>query len=273
MRGVSEDRARGVIGIDIGGTTTRLLGQSFPTDPDYAGELRSIAGALVGGPAREAVGVSVGARVRADGGGVAEAPNLRDYQGRALRDDLARIAGAPVRLAHDTVCGLLAEWRQGALRGQARCAYLTVSTGTGAAVLLRDRLVSIEFGHQILDGNARICLCGQVGCLETYTGGRQIEIRAKRAPEAISDPAFWEAVAEKLALGLVNLAQLTRVEVVAVGGGIALHRGELLDRVRAHVAARLRNLPLALVPAALSADAPLIGATLLPGIDEAMIVH
>jgi glucokinase len=235
--------------------------------------MRSIAAALADGPACAAIGVSVGARVRADGGGVAEAPNLRGYEGRALRDDLARVAGVPVRLAHDTVCGLLAEWRAGALRGCDRCAYLTVSTGTGAAVLLRDRLVSIEFGHQILAGNDRACLCGQVGCLETYTGGRQIELRAGRPPEAIGDPAFWDEVAAKLALGLVNLAHLTRVEVVAVGGGIALHRGDLLDRVGAHLAARLRNLPLALVPAALGADAPLIGATLLPGTDAAMIVQ
>jgi hypothetical protein len=51
----------------------------------------------------------------------------------------------------------------------------------GAAFQLRKAqtvlTVSIEIGHQILDGNTLICLCGQVGCLETFTGGKQHELR------------------------------------------------------------------------------------------------
>jgi len=248
-------------------------GHRFPTKPDYAAQLAALAESLATAPAYSAVGVSVGARVLADGSGVAFAPNLRDYEGRDLRGELAARLGVPVWLAHDTVCGLLAELRVGALAGRERCAYLTISTGTGAAVGLRDRLISIEFGHQILDGNPRRCLCGQVGCLETYTGGRQITEQMGQPPEEITDPAFWETFADKLALGLVSLAQLTRVEVVAVGGGIALHQPALLPRVQALVAERIRGASLALVPAALGEDAPLIGAALLTTTDATTMVH
>src|SRR5690348_8362713 len=55
------------------------------------------------------IGVSIGARLMRDGGRVAVAPNLRDYEGRPFAHDLAERSGMPVRLAHDPVCGLLAE--------------------------------------------------------------------------------------------------------------------------------------------------------------------
>lgn len=291
----------GILGIDIGGTTTRLglfpapdaptytpLAR-FATEPEYAAQIDCIAefvarrvedyrerrdadhGALAG------VGVAVGAQVARDGRGVLTAPNLPDYIGKPLADDLAARLGCPVRLAHDGVCGVLAERRFGALADEDRCAYLTVSTGTGAAIQLRNGAaaltVSIQVGHQILDGNPLPCLCGQVGCLETITGGRQIARRLGRPPEEIADPAFWALLAEKLAIGLVNLAQLTRVAVVALGGGIALQRPSLRAEVQARVDARLRDARLTLRDAALGEDAPLVGAALLPGTPEASIIH
>ncbi len=142
-----------------------------------------MAGRLVG------VGISLGGRIARDGSSVLVAPNLRDYEGRPLVQEIAaRCDGLPVRLAHDAVCGLLAERRLGALAGVERCAYLTLSTGTGCAVHLEAPgggaagvTLSIELGHQLLDQNARVCLCGQTGCLETYTGGRQLALRYGQA--------------------------------------------------------------------------------------------
>ena len=182
-----------------------------------------------------------------------------------------------MRLAHDTVCGLLAEARFGVLRMVERCAYLTVSTGTGAAILLAKadtRLVSsIEIGLQILDGNPRKCLCGMTGCLETYTGGRQLELRYGQPVECITGSAFWETVAEKLAIGLVNLAQLTRIDIVAISGAIALNRPSLLLTLQKNINRLLTPSKLELRPAALGETAPLIGAALLPGAPESEILH
>jgi glucokinase len=224
------------------------------------------------------IGVSIGARVLHGGGGVAVAPNLRDYEGRPFARDLAERCGMPVRLAHDPVCGLLAERRFGVLRDADRCAYVTVSTGTGAAIYLGSsgeigQALSIEFGHQTLDGDTRECLCGQVGCMETYTGGRQLALRYGRPLEEIEDAAVWEALYDKLALGLVNLAQLTRVEVVALSGAIALRHEGFLDAMRERVEARLRGMALRLELAALGEQAPLVGAALLPGIPSLAVLH
>jgi len=262
---------------------------SFPTEQAYDTQLERIGDALTRLRASEAlafgatdrsstsrpstsqtftgVGVAVGGRITRDGAAVAVAPNLPDYVGRPLADDLAALCGCEARLAHDTVCGLLGEHRYGALVPYERCAYLTVSTGTGAAVYLgkgeAGLALSIEAGHQRLDGNQLPCLCGQIGCLETYTGGRQIALRYGRPIEAITEPEFWATFVEKLALGLVNLAQLTRVEAVAVGGAIALNRPTLLPDLQLIVDATLRNATLRLLPVALGERAPLLGAALL----------
>lgn len=278
-----------VLALDIGGTQTRLAAfphptsvdyrplAQFPTQMDYADQLDRVVAAWDGPGLPRAVGVSIGAQVARDGRTVLTAPNLREYIGRPLTHDLAARLGCPVYLAHDGVCGVLAEHQRGALVGRDRCGYITVSTGTGAAVHLATTTstltISVQIGHQILDGNPLLCLCGQSGCLETITGGRQIALRTGHAPQEIGDPAFWDGVCEKLAIGLINLAQLTRVDVVALGGSIALRRRGLVPRVRELVAQRLRDATLEVRTAALGDDAPLAGAALLTELPEGAIVH
>lgn len=288
------------VAVDMGGTNTRVAlldissgadsprtqetGSLFPTEADYDTQVTQLTAAIVSLVARvdgaraRGVGVSVGGRIARDGSSVSVAPNLPAYVGRPLTADLGSRLNLPVRLAHDTVCGLLGETRFGALLGETRCAYLTLSTGLGAAVRLAGDLgagafVSIEMGHQLLDGCSRLCLCGQVGCLETYVGGRQLQ-RFHGAPlESLDDPAIFEVMAEKLSLGLVNLAQLTRVDVVAVGGAIALARPRLLANLQRRVDDRLCGMALRLVPAALGERAPLVGAAVLLDTNPGSVIN
>lgn len=300
MAEAAPDAAGWLLAVDIGGTRTRValvaaplaaraeVIATFPTEPRYANEVARLAEALekarghAAGPV-VGVGVALGGRIARDGSGALFAPNLRDYEGRPLVQELAtRCDGLPTRLAHDAVCGLLAERRLGALIGAQRCAYLTLSTGTGCAIHLEAPdggvgvTASIEMGHQLLDGNERVCLCGQTGCLETYTGGRQLGMRYGQAIEtlpAATQADIWRVFSEKLSLGLVNLVALTRVERVAIGGAIALHHPELLDALRAGVAARLRNARLDLVATALGESAPLLGAAALLTTPASELVH
>lgn len=288
-----------LIAIDIGGTNTRVarvagdagatrptafeLLAEYPSPPAYGTQIarlsQVIAGAHVGDSAISGIGISAGGRMLRDGSGVAIAPNLRDYEGRPLTGDLARATDLPVRAAHDTVCGLLGERRYGALAHTERCAYLTLSTGVGAAIYLAGAdgapgvHVSIEFGHQLLDGDERPCLCGQTGCLETHVGGRQLESRHGAPLERLDDARVWVDLAAKVALGLVNLAQLTRVELVAVGGAIAVARPALLADIQQWVDARLRSMALRVVAAALGERAPLAGAAVLLDTDPATILN
>jgi len=280
-----------IIGIDIGGTHTRIglfpsvdapeftLLAKFPTRPDYEEQLKNIVQVVKDQGVRRAAGIgsSIAARIAKDGHGVIFAPNLPDYIDKPFASQLSELCSSPVRLAHDTVCGLLAEARFGSLQTIERCAYLTVSTGTGAALQLGKagtRLVaSIEIGHQILDGNRRECLCGMVGCLETYTGGRQLELRYGQPVEQITAGAFWDTFADKLAIGLINLAQLTRIDVVAVSGAIALNRSSLLPELQSRINVLLKPSKLELRLATLGGTAPLVGAASLLAVPEGCILH
>src|SRR5712691_3555382 len=279
------------IGVDIGGTNTRIglfesldapdyaLLARFPTDQSYEEQLRRIVATIQGGDRENlaGIGVSVAARIARDGRSVIVAPNLPDYVDKPFVQDLFDRFGCNIRLAHDTVCGLLAEKNYGALRDIDRCAYLTVSTGTGAAIQLgkasKTLISSIEIGHQVLDGNSLQCLCGQVGCLETFTGGRQIKLRYGRSIAEITDRVFWETFCDKLAIGLVNLAQLTRIDVVAISGAIVLNNQFLLPMLQEKVNTILKGSILELKEALLGEDAPIVGAAMLLGIAEDEILH
>ncbi len=279
------------IGVDIGGTSTRVglfqtlgspgfaLVARFRTEQSYERQLQNIISTIKSSNIQgyAGIGVSVAGRIAKDGRGVIVAPNLPEYVGKPFAQDLSDHFQCPVRLAHDAVCGLLAEKKFGDIRNFDRCAYLTVSTGTGAAIQLSKTQInltsSIEIGHQILDGNTRQCLCGQVGCLETFTGGRQIELRYGRSPAQITDSAFWETFSEKLALGLVNLAQLTRIDAVAISGAIALNKPFLLPLLQRKVNAMIRGATLELSLARLGENAPLVGAAVLIEVPENTILH
>jgi glucokinase len=281
------------IAIDIGGTNTRIglfesisspqftLLAKFPTQQGYEQQLHhifdSIEGSIDSANAIVGIGISIAGRITKDGCSVILAPNLPSYIGRPFAQDIADRFICPVRLAHDAVCGLLAEKKFGAIATVERCAFLTVSTGTGAAIQLAKGQLSltssIEIGHQILDGNLRMCVCGQIGCLETYTGGRQLEMRYGRPLAEISDPAFWDTFCTKLALGLINLAMLARIDAIAVSGAIMLNKPQLLTQVQQHIDHLDKWSSLTLVFAKLGADAPLVGAAVLLEVPEETILH
>ncbi len=279
------------IGIDIGGSNTRIglfltldapnfaVLAKFPTSQSYAHQLAAIDTALrtASLASLAGIGISIAGRLAKDGQSIIVAPNLPEYVNQPFAHDISLLAGCPVRLAHDAVCGLLAEKKFGAIRDVDRSAYLTVSTGTGAAIQLSQANIrltsSIEIGHQILDGNTRQCLCGQIGCLETYTGGRQLELRYGQSLAEMTSSVFWNTFADKLALGLVNLAMLTRIDAIAISGAIALSNPSLIAQVQHNIDTMLVGAALEVRIATLAENAPLVGAALLLETPSETVLH
>jgi glucokinase len=279
------------VALDIGGTTTRVglltdlnspeivISQQFSTRQRYDTQIELLRAAIETATSEplDGIGISLGGHIARDGSSVRDAANLRDYEGKPLVGQLQEAFGCRVRLAHDTVCGLLAEKKFGALQPFDLCAYVTVSTGTGGAIQLRKDgqalTVSMEMGHQLLAGERRLCLCGQTGCLETITGGKQIALQRSQEPAMIQDAAFWQTFTECLALGIVNLCRLTRAEAIAISGGIALRAAYLREHLPERVAALcVRDVP-RLFWSEFGDNAPLIGAALLLETPEATIIH
>lgn len=228
-------------------------------------------------------------------GVVRAAPNVGWYD-LALRHRLSALTGRAGVVAHDVRSGGLAEWRLGAGVGARDLLFLPLGTGIAGAMVVDGRLVDAdgyagEIGHVAVPAAGRTaCSCGQRGCLETvasasgvartYTresGGAVVdaqEVAARaRAGEPAASRAFAVAV-QALVEALTTYATLLGPETVILGGGLAgafdLLGGQVAAGMDAAMAFQRRP---HLVPAALGADAGVIGAGLvawdLIGEDEA----
>ena len=276
--------------IDLGGTNTSIvtfaslavpqytLVAQFPTDQDYARQLERILAALDGsGHQLEGVGMAIGAQLTPDGLAIEESWTMQAYVGHSIVSDVASATGVAVRAANDNVCGVLAETTLGVLQPWQRSAYLTVSTGTGAGIRLGKGNDSIawlaQVGHHVVHMDGEPCVCGQRGCVQTITGGQQFLRRYGKPAAEIHDEAVWQEVTETLAIAIVNLSRITRVDAVCVSGGIGYNN----THIRARLAARVR----ALGPAtgvrvcfpAFGEQAPVIGAALLLADPDVTILH
>jgi predicted NBD/HSP70 family sugar kinase len=244
------------VAIDLGGTNTRVMTfeapaptqfaqvATYPTPQKYAEQRSHLVEILhqLGLSRIQGVALSIGVQLTRDGLAIDQTYTMPDYAGKPLVAELTGVVKCPVRAANDNVCAVLVETHFGSLQAYERAAYLTVSTGTGAGVCLRQQNAGVAFlsqvGHQMIDAKSGLrCTCGQVGCVQTITGAQWIARRFGKPAADITDDSFWQEVTQTLAVTIINLARVTRVDAVSVGGGIGFNnpylRAHLADTVRA----------------------------------------
>jgi glucokinase len=269
------------VAIDLGGTNTRIvlfqdeavleysLLSRFKTFPSYREQLAHIESALdsLDKSSIAGIGLAIGVQLTPDGRAVDASFTMPNYVGEAIVPDLEVRLDLPVVAANDLICGAIAEHHHGSLGDWDLVAYLTVSTGTGAGIYVRSGDTALAYlaqiGHHIVDPAGKRCSCGQVGCLQTISGAQEIRKRAGRWASEIDDDGFWDEVANHLAIGIVNLARITRVQAICVGGGIGLNNRYLRQNLAGKVQECSPNLNITLTIPTLGADAPIVGANLL----------
>jgi predicted NBD/HSP70 family sugar kinase len=199
------------------------------------------------------------------------APNLPPQWGFDAAD-LSATLGRPCALANDADLAAVGEAYAGAGQGASDLAFVTLSTGVGAGVLLGGRLVrgrwsSGELGHVVIDRTA--WRAGAPATVEALASGTALARRAGRPGPAVveaalaGDPAARDALAEVVeaaALGLRALIYLFSLERVIVGGGLGRTPTVLADLSTALTPHLPPGLPTALVPGQLGDDAALVGA-------------
>jgi len=303
------------IGIDIGGSNLRAA------VVDATGSISRSVKRAVGGrepeailadlasmleelapPAGSPMGVGFPALLRVPEGIVVNAPNL-GWQSVPLRALLEARFGRRVRLVNDLDAITAGEAAMGAARGARHVVCVFVGTGVGMGALVDGRLLeglhglATELGHTKIDrsASARLCGCGERGCLEAYVSGRHLPdivlgcVAAGASTSLIDGPAdvarldagrieaaalakdgvaleVWATVARTLGTAIGNLVTLFNPEVVVLGGGVL----EAAPGLRARVAADLRACAarphledLRVVDSVLGDDAGLIGAAML----------
>jgi predicted NBD/HSP70 family sugar kinase len=260
-------------------------------DPDsLADDLARLAAPLLASRGERStvigIGLSMVGVVRAADGLIRFAPNrgwrdvpIADIISRRLRLDV------PVSVANDGDLGALAEHRRGAAVGVDNVLYVAGEVGVGGGVIVDGRPLAGaggyagEIGHVPVNPAGSECRCGSRGCWETEVGERALLRRAGRRPtagRAAMDDVLSAAAAgstvelhaltetgEWLGIGLAGLVNIFNPSLIVLGSIF----GRMYPFVSAQVEAALGRGAMRapremarVLPAALGADAPLLGA-------------
>lgn len=220
-----------ILGIDIGGTTSklglvhqgqviaraRIATEGHADDRAFADALAQAARELTLSkdlPPLQAVGI--GAPNANQLTGIIEmAPNLPWKYDVPLARMMADRLGVPAVLGNDANAAALGEWRYGAGQGFRDLLVVTLGTGVGSGFIVNGQLVlgsagnAGELGHVIMDVNGRACTCGRRGCLEAY-----VSIRGMRKTYAeLSGVTEGQGILS--ATGVLPIAEAARTGDVA----------------------------------------------------------
>lgn len=182
-------------------------------------------------------------------------PAWRDFPLRAVLEDLVQ---RPVVVDNDAKALALGEGWLGAARGSNNFMAVVVGTGVGSGLVVDGRLLHGErgnaghVGHVIVEHGGRACRCGARGCLEAYLSGWAIETHTGQ-PARHATASVIEDAARRFGRALSSVAALTSVELVIVGGSVAVGWGEpFFEATRREFAERSRlgfTQSVAIVPA------------------------
>src|SRR5260370_8589951 len=122
------------------------------------------------------VGISFGGQVASERKRVIRSVHIPGWESVDLVQEISDAFGGSVSIDNDGKSDGLAEWRLGAGSGAQNMAYVQLSTGVGAGLILNGRLYrgggqAGEFGHQIVVADGPECVCGNRGCVESIAGG------------------------------------------------------------------------------------------------------
>ena len=211
-----------VVGIDIGGQTTKLgvvdargtvLSQTvIRTDTytevaPYIAELSAalnkvIADAGVEGQVR---GIGVGAPNGNYYTGTIEGAVNLSWGGNSTIEFAKLLSeamnGLPVALTNDANAAAVGEMTYGAARGMKNFIMTTLGTGVGSGIVINGDVVyghdgfAGELGHvAAVRNNGRTCNCGKTGCLETYASAPGVARTAREWLELSDEPSILRSV-------------------------------------------------------------------------------
>jgi glucokinase len=252
-----EDGSAYAVGVDIGGTHTKLalvdargkiaeferietsaFGDPRPFLDELVRRIESLRGerrGVIG------IGLSVHGYIDAERKGPIVCPNTPALRGLDLRELMQESFGLPVAINNDLTAHALAEYEYGSGRGTRRFLCLAVGTGLGAGVIIDGEPLRYlggcagDTGHVIIKPGGPSCSMGCRGCAEALCGVAGVERLAKdrtgletpaheviaRAREGEPEAAaIVGQIGEWLGLTLATLCSIFLPERVALTGGI-----------------------------------------------------
>ena len=206
-----------VVGIDIGGQTTKLgvvniqgtvLAQTVIRTDTYS-EVEPYIAELADAIKKIIAEADAEGKVRGIGVG---APNGNYYKGtieNAVNIAWGRntiefakllseaMGGIPVSLTNDANAAAVGEMTYGAARGMKNFIMITLGTGVGSGIVINGDVVyghdgfAGELGHvTAVRNNGRACNCGKTGCLEAYASATGVARTAREWLELTDEPSL-----------------------------------------------------------------------------------
>jgi len=181
-----------VIGIDIGGTLTKIgmvtrkgkilnkkiiRTESHLPFSNFKKRLQKEVDLLISkvNPNTKILHLGVGApNANPLTGNMENPPNLKWGKRIPLKRSLESAFKLPVTIANDANAAALGEMSFGVAKGMKNFVILTLGTGLGSGIVVNGKLLvgehgaAGELGHVNVEPNGRSCNCGLRGCLETY---------------------------------------------------------------------------------------------------------
>ncbi|MFI6345477.1 ROK family protein [Streptomyces sp. NPDC050560] len=287
-------------GVDIGGTTTRVVlcgpglgvecAAEVPTPAAHGGAAMTRAAftaldTLLDGEPRPLAGIGFGAAGvvdRVDGRILVASDSFSGWAGFGVTDAAEAALGVPAFLDNDVNAFLRGEVAHGAAVGERHVLGMTLGTGVGGALWIDGALydgphgAAGEIGHVPGFGDLH-CSCGGRGHLETLAAGRAItagyarRTGRVRSAQEIADAAVrgdqdaaavYERAGAAVARALLITAGVLDVTTAVLGGGVSDAWTLLEPAIRAAVAEEppVSGRPLRVVPSRLGRDAVAVGA-------------
>lgn len=187
-------------------------------------------------------------------GYILKAGNLAIYNFHIV-EELKKFFPAEISIRNDAKCAALAEKTMGSLRNCQDCVFLTLGTGIGGAVFLKNHLLEpssysgFEIGHITIERNGKLCTCGKRGCFENYASMKALkekikeqyhlsqETHSKELMEILSNQTeksnqILEEYLENLCVGLGILIDLFEPEAISIGGSFAYYETIFLEKLK-----------------------------------------
>ena len=256
--------------VDAAGTVLRSAFEPTPREADPEAVFAALVGAVRRVEPDGALAVGIGSAGPMSRGGATVSPlNIPGWREFPLLSRVEQLLGLPVVVDGDAKALAVGEGWKGAAAGVRSFLAMVVSTGVGGGLVVDGRLLdgasgnAGHVGHVVVVPGGAVCGCTARGCLEAEISGTAIG-RRLGAPAAQAPPEEVARAGRLLGEGLGSVANLLDLELVAVGGSVALGFGEpffaacnaaLHDTSRLGFTADCR-----VVPVGLGKDGPLVGA-------------
>ncbi len=245
------------------------------------------------------VGIGVPGMIDSEKGEVIYSNNL-NWKDFSIADKVSEKIGLPVKIANDANVAALGETKFGCGKQYNNSVMITLGTGVGSGIVIDGKLfegnrsAGAEIGHTVIVAEGEPCTCGRRGCFEAYASASALIRDTKRIMEKNPQSKLWEVASvdavtgktafdyydkdecaksvvdhyiDMLGVGIVNVANALRPEIIILGGGVCSEGERLINplqkKLDSEVFASDKGPAVKILTAELANDAGLLGAAAL----------